>query len=221
MRTVNVTSRKHDKNIERLDGEIACIEQQIEATKRSVEEMSNRPNASGNFGIDQRDEQRLSGLRAEILDLEGQADQFRYERRDLQRSISIYLDAVLQQVNGRAVMYALDAERVIAFAHELDALFAERGIHARNRIGAEVTYRPAGQSMRTPYATLKKPNITTCIVLRRVQDGWRLVSAERDHCYINQKEFKQMVIPRAANDNIIEKATIGFVVRDADEDEDA
>lgn len=219
MKTAFVTSRKLDKKFESMASKIAEIEQKIASIAQSIAMMVERQQLICDFKSLSQSQERVAELRAEILDLESNAKRVRKERSDLERSIEDELAVVLKQVNGRAVTYTLNANRVIDFARKTEEHLAERGINVRNRVGTEVIYRPAGQLIWTSYASLVKPNITTRIVLRRVRDGWRLISAERDHCFINQKEFKQMIIGPAANDNIIRQATDGFVVRDDAADE--
>lgn len=213
MKTAFVTSRKHDKKIESMASEIAEIEQKIETISQSIAMMVEREKLIYDFKILSQSQERIAEMRAEILNHRSIAERVRRERRDLEQLIKGELAVVLKQVNGRAVTYTLDADRVIDFARKAEEHLAERGINVRNRVGTEVIYRPAGQLIWTSYAAIAKPSITTRVVLKRVRDGWRLISAERDHCFVNQKEFKQMIIGPAANDNIIRQATNGFVVR--------
>ncbi len=219
MPSIFVTSRANDKKIAVLDSEIARIEAEIKTADRSIKMMTNRHHAKGNSGEGLINESCIGAARAKILNLRFEAERMRLRRHDLKQSTTRELSAYLRQVNGLAVKYTLDENRVVAFAHELEELFAECGTHVRNRFGTEVIYRPAGKSVRTAYSTLVSANITTRVALRRVQDGWRLISADRDRCYVNQKEYKKIIIGHAANDNIIRAATARFTVRDSEMDD--
>jgi len=133
------------------------------------------------------------------------------EKAQLEQSILSGLTSVLALVNGRAQAYTICAEMLIDVAHEFEGIMEDRGITVKNRAGAEARFRPAGKSVaHSPMGR----SITTYVVMRRVHDGWRLIHAERDYCYDNQREFMQVIVRPCAHENMIRHATRNFSVWD-------
>lgn len=140
----------------------------------------------------------------QVLDLQEALEQKEFEKHDLERSITEELAAVLGQVNGKARTWTICADELISLAHEAEDLLEARGVRVKNRAKAMVRYRPAGKlSSRSQIGR----SITTFVVMRRVHDGWRLVHAERDYCYVNQREFNETIVGPAAHEDMIRHAT--------------
>ena len=187
-----ITSSKINNKIIKLDFEIQSITMDIKRVEQSSRWLENWQS------------EKLAGLNAELRTKE-------LEKAQLEQSILSGLISVLALVNGRAQAYTICAEMLIDLAHEFEGLLEDRGITVKNRAGAEVRFRPAGKSVaHSPMGR----SITTYVVMRRVHDGWRLIHAERDYCYDNQREFMQVVVRPCAHENMIQHATRNFCVWD-------
>ena len=187
-----ITSSKTNKQKVKLDFEIRAIRRDIERAEQSSRWLENwQPE--------------------QLADLQDKLKAKELEKAQLEHSITSGLTAVLAMVNGRAQAYTICAETLIDLAHEFEGLFEDRGITVKNRAGAEVHFRPAGKSVtHSPMGR----SITTYVIMRRVHDGWRLIYAERDYCYDNQREFMQVVVRPCAHENMIRHATRNFSVWD-------
>lgn len=128
-------------------------------------------------------------------------------KRDLELAMHSKLATALEQVNGKAWANTICADRLIALAQEFEELLDAHGIKVKNRAGTLVRYRPGGK--KASRAQIGR-SITTFVVLRRVHDGWRLIHAQRDYCYINQRAFRDVIVRPAAHEDIIRHATRGF-----------
>ena len=80
-------------------------------------------------------------------------------------------------------------------------------------MGVEVVFRPAGKHASSRFARKASASIKTHVRLLRVGDGWRLIEAERDRCFVNQPEFKNLSVKVAAHDDIVRNATHGVSVQ--------
>ena len=189
-----ITSEKNNKCIYALEAEIVRLNDKIE-------EAQNNANNSLN-----------SLPSGQIADLRSAVMQKELQKRDRELSIYIGLATALGRVNGKAWTNTICADTLIALAREFEDLLDARGIKVKNRAGALVRYRPPGKSSSRLQIGR---SITTYVVLRRVRDGWRLVHAQRDYCFINQRAFREVIVRPAAHEDIIRHATRGF--RDWDE----
>lgn len=184
-----ITSEKNNKFIYALDAEIAHLNDKIE------EAQNNTSNS-----LDSLSSEEIEDLRSALMQKE-------LQKRDRELSIYVELATALGRVNGKAWANTICVDTLIALAQEFEDLMDARGIKVRNRAGALVRYRPAGKSS----ARLQiGRSITTYVVLRRVRDGWRLMHAQRDHCFINQRAFREVIVRPAAHEDIIRHATRGF-----------
>lgn len=64
------------------------------------------------------------------------------------------------------------------------------------------------------YARKAGASITTRVRLKRVSDGWRLIFAERDKCFVNQPEQMLLTVSRAAHADILNRAMRGISVQE-------
>ena len=126
---------------------------------------------------------------------------------DLELAMHTKLATALGQVNGKAWANTICADRLTTLAQEFEDLLDAHSIKVKNRAGTLVRYRPGGK--KAPRSQIGR-SITTFVVLRRVHDGWRLIHAQRDYCYINQRAFRDVIVRPAAHDDIIRHATRGF-----------
>ncbi|MGJ8547522.1 MAG: hypothetical protein ACSHWZ_18900 [Sulfitobacter sp.] len=149
--------------------------------------------------------------RNRIINLDEALKQKELEKYHIKMSFDADLAAVLRQVNGNARACTVCPKGLIGLAQECEGLMDAKGVRVKNRPGAMVSYRPAGKVSRSHFGK----SITTYVVIRRVQDGWRLVHAERDYCYLNQREFREITVRTAAYEDIIRHATQKFCVRKA------
>jgi len=139
----------------------------------------------------------------QVSELEEAVRQIELEKQCMEVRFKAELAAALGQVNVKARAWTICAEDLIDLAQESEDHLNTQGVRVKNRPGTEVEFRPAGKVSRSQLGM----SITTRVVMRRVQDGWRLVYAERDHCYANQTEFKDIIVHPAAYDDMIRHAT--------------
>ncbi|MEP1316767.1 MAG: hypothetical protein ABJN05_02540 [Sulfitobacter dubius] len=183
-----ITSRKIEDQLLKLHYEIEELEDELRSAQASERGLEiGQPN--------------------HVANLQSNLQQKKFEKFELKLSISSGLAAALALANGRARAHTICAERLINLAHECEDLFEARGIRVKNRPGGIVHFRPGGK--RSPHSQIGR-SITTYVVMRRVSDGWRLVHAERDFCYVNQREFREFTVQPAAHKDIIRHATRGF-----------
>lgn len=187
-----ITSSKINNQKIKLDSEIQSIQRDLKRAEQSSRWLENwQPE--------------------QLADLQDKLKAKELEKGQLEQSILSGLTSVLALVNGRAQAYTICAETLIDLAYEFEGTMEDRGIPVKNRAGAEARYRPAGKSVaHSPMGR----SITTYVVMRRVHDGWRLIRAERDYCYDNQREFMQVIVRPCAHENMIRHATRNFCVWD-------
>ncbi|MFG6539374.1 hypothetical protein [Sulfitobacter sp. CS16] len=185
----NITSRRFENKISVLDEEIARFRSKLDRVK------------SWNRGLDDAEKNHVAGLEQALKQRE-------LEKQNLNMSFVAKLEAVLGQVNGKARAWTVCADDLIGLAEECEEMMKSRGIRVKNRPGALVHYCPAGKTSRSQIGK----NITTYIIMRRIHDGWRLVHAERDYCYVNQSEFREITVQPAAYEDMISHATQNFRV---------
>ncbi|WP_170378696.1 hypothetical protein [Ruegeria atlantica] len=157
-------------------------------------------------------EDKIGGVRAELLDIEINLIQYRSEQADLENTLLQPLAECLDRVNGKAATYTLGAGDIILLAEEVEDVLNQKGVKQKNRAGTEIEFRPGGKQASNRYARMASASITTRVKLRRVNDGWRLVEAARDRCFVNQPEFRQIRIRPAAHADILRTATDGITV---------
>ncbi len=188
---LKVTSHK-------FDNEISVLETEINRTKIKLDQMR---------GTDlELDEAKVS----QIADLEEALKQLEFEKHHIETAFSAELSAVLGQVNGKAKAWTVDPDGLIGLAQKIEDLLDACGVRVKNRLGTVVHYRPAG---KVSLSQLGK-SITTYVAIRRVHDGWRLVRAERDFCFANQRQFREIIVRPAAHEDMIRHATRHFRVWD-------
>ena len=132
-----------------------------------------------------------------------------------QKAVRAPLCDYLASVNGQAHAHTLGGPEVVSKAEEIEKDLLERGVSRANLVGTEVIYRPAGKEASRTYERKAGASITTRIHLKRVTDGWRLVKAERDYCYVNQAQLLDVSVSVTAKDDIVHKATRSLRVKDA------
>jgi hypothetical protein len=209
-----VTSRKIDSQIAKLQDQInrltikrSDIMRRIEHLERKFQECPNDNQPRGpKFQVELK-----SALRNRSL-LEDQLENLREQQRHLEASLMTPLIEKLHLVNGKALAHTLSASNVVLLARETEELLMTKGVTQQNRIGAEVALRPAGKKASNAYAAKASSSITTRVKLRRVTDGWRLIEAKRDHCYINQSEARSVYVHPAAHADILKTATQGILM---------
>lgn len=183
-----ITSRKIEDQLLKLHYEIEELEDELRSAQASERGLEN-------------------GQPGDVANLQSNLQQKKFEKFELKLSINAGLAAALALANGKAQAHTIGADRLISLAHECEDLFEARGIRVKNRPGAIVHYRPGGK--RSPHSQIGR-SITTYVVMRRVFDGWRLVHAERDFCYVNRREFREITVQPAAHKDIVRHATRGF-----------
>lgn len=185
-----ITSHKADNKILKLDFEIEQREKVLAAAQESKRWLDNwQPK--------------------HVADLQTELEQKKLEKHQIKTACRAEMAAVLNHVNGKARAWTICPDRLIGTAHDCEELLDTRGIRVKNRAGTLVRFRPAGKSS----ARLQiGRSITTYVVLLRVHDGWRLMHAQRDYCFINQRAFRDVVVRPAAHDDITRHATRGFRV---------
>jgi hypothetical protein len=178
-----ITSRKAENKILALETEIARLKRKQIQIKEG-------------FSWNEEKAQQVS-------ELEDAVRQIELEKQCIEVRFVAELAAALSQANGKAWAWTISAEDLIDLAHESEDHLDTHGVRVKHRPGAKVEFRPAGKVSRSQLGM----SITTRVVMRRVQDGWRLVYAERDHCFANQNEFKEITVKPAAYDDMIRHAT--------------
>lgn len=214
MARTKVTSRKIDGQIAKLQNQINKLSMKRSDIIRRIEHLEQKfqecPN--DNQPRDPKFQADLkSALRSRSL-LDDQLENFREQQRHLETSLMIPLVEKLDLVNGKAQAHTLSASNVVFLARETEELLMNKGVTQKNIIGAEVSLRPAGKKASNAYAAKASSSITTRVRLRRVTDGWRLIEAKRDHCYVNQSEAKSVHVHPAAHADILRTATRGILV---------
>ena len=183
-----IASRKGDNKIFKVEFEIELGEKALAAAQEKKR------------WLDNWQPEQVANLQAEL-------EQKKLEKHQINTAGRAEMAAVLNHVNGKARAWTICPDRLICIDHACEKLLDTRGIRVKNRAGALVRFRPAGKSS----ARLQiGRSITTYVVMRRVSDGWRLVHAERDFCYVNQREFREFTVQPAAHKEIIRHATRGF-----------
>ncbi|SFH34693.1 hypothetical protein [Sulfitobacter dubius] len=183
-----ITSRKAENKILKLDFEIELGEKTLAAAQESKR------------WLDNWQPEHISSLQAEL-------EQKRLEKHQIKTANRAEMAAVLNHVNGKARTWTICPDRLIGIAHECEDLLDSRGVKVKSRPGTIVLYRPGGK--RSARIRIGR-SITTYVVLRRVRDGWRLMHAQRDYCFINQRAFREVIVRPAAHEDIIRHATRGF-----------
>jgi len=183
-----ITSRKADNKILKLEFEIELGEKVLTAAQEKKR------------WLDNWQPEHVANLQAEL-------EQKKLEKHQINTAGRAEIAAVLNHVNGKARAWTICPDRLISIAHDCEKLLDTRGIRVKNRAGTLVRFRPAGKSSARSQIGR---SITTYVVLRRVRDGWRLVHAQRDYCFINQRAFREVIVRPAAHEDIIRHATRGF-----------
>ncbi|WP_170560198.1 hypothetical protein [Ruegeria sp. HKCCA5426] len=182
----------------------------IKVTSRPTEETI----CALNSKIENLSAQKANALeKTKASDLEAQIKSLSLERMDTERALLRPLADRLDNINGNAVMYTVSEHDVLALARETEFLLDEKGVSKKNRVGTEIEFRPGGKQASKSYARKAGASITTRVKLRRVADGWRLIEARRDQCFVNQTDFKVVQVTPAAHDDIVRTATSGISVR--------
>ncbi|ETW11247.1 hypothetical protein ATO8_18125 [Roseivivax marinus] len=123
------------------------------------------------------------------------------------------LQARLAKVHGTAKTHVLAAEDVISLAEEAEIDLERRGVPQQRRIGTELIHSPGGSHITAnSYRGMVR---TTEVHLKRVTDGWRLISAQKVMYHPGQKGVHQYIISPEAHADILAKANRNIVVRDA------
>lgn len=188
-----ITSHRFEKKVSILDVEIKNLKLKLERLRgrdRTMDEVESK----------------------QVAELERHLKQKELEKHHLEEGFEANLAAVLDRINGKARAWTVCPDLLVGLANETEELLKTSGVKVKNRPGAEAEFRPAGQVSRSQYGK----RITTRVVIRRVHDGWRLVHAERDHCYVNQSELREITLRPAAYEDIIRYATRNFQVWDED-----
>lgn len=204
--TIKISSAKKDKEAAPIKADIDRIKLEISLLERRPAELrirSSKRVIPTHWSIPRKEIDDLNVALNDKIEL----------LKQLEESFRAPLEAYLKKINGKANTYTMDAEDVISYALETEEDLRERGATLKSLIGATASYRPAGKSRSNAYAKKSSPSITTRINIRRVADGWRLVHASRDECYVNETASEDITVSQAAVDSIIATATRGLVVR--------
>lgn len=127
--------------------------------------------------------------------------------------IRAMLDEHLNEVNGRARTHTLRASSLIALAAHVERTLVNAGVTAKNRIGTRVSFRPAGPG--SAYARRGYFVMTTAVGMRRVRDGWRLISADKVEIWATNAESLRIEISERAEADILRHSFDGLTVRRA------
>lgn len=205
MVNLKVTSAKADSEIRKIETAIKHMEAQIEEKTKEIERreasFSALPPAPEEFCVDLYQMwTELSAIRERLTEGSAQRDQI---KDSIRAPLNSYLDSVNGQKGGRILS---DADSLIVHVRWLDLLYEYVGITVKNRAGTRVWCRPAGFSARSDRARRTGPSPTTYFAIRRVRDGWRLVSAERDYCWVNQPALTAFYPTKAAAEDMARAA---------------
>lgn len=183
-----ITSRKADNKIFKLEFEIELGEKVLAAAQESER------------WLDDWQPEHVANLKYDL-------NQKELEKHQIKTACRTEIAAVLDRANGKAQAWTICPDRLISIAHDCEELLDTSGVRVKNRPGTIAHYRPPGK--RSARSQIGR-SITTYVVLRRVRDGWRLVHAQRDYCFINQRAFREVIVRPAAHEDIIRHATRGF-----------
>lgn len=205
-----ITSNKFDKKIYALNTHIKSLRAELEreqAAERALAREAQKRAVPGFLACSRG----LGAKWVEIAKLQHSLKLLEDQKNNLEESFTSTLAAALKRVNRTAVRHTINPARLIAVAQENERELVSSGIRVKNRAGTQVVYRPPGKSSQ--YFQIGR-HITTSIVMRRARDGWRLISAQRDYCYVNQREFKEVTLRPAAYKDAVRHATRNFRVWD-------
>ncbi len=214
MRQLKITTKATDAQLEALNKNMENILQRKSVAQAKIGRLEAQLRAPERGATDRQGniESQIDKLHKELLELGATLDQYRSEQSDLKATLLQPLAERLCEVNGKASTYTLDAGDLRLLAQEAEDVLIQKGVTQKNRTGTEVEFRPAGKQASNRYANMAGASITTRVKLRRVTDGWRLLDAARDRCFVNQPEFRQIRVRSAAHDDILRKATDGITV---------
>lgn len=214
MRQLKITTKATDAQLEALNTKIEkTLESRADAqAKINHLEAQLQTSERGETDRSGTTKGQIDKVQKELLEMDASLDQHCSERADLEATLLKPLVDRLCEVNGKASTYTLDAGDLRVLAQEAEDVLIQKGVTQKNRAGAEIEFRPAGKQASNRYANMAGASITTRVKLRRAKDGWRLLDAARDRCFVNQPEFRQIRVRPAAHDDILRKATDGITV---------
>ncbi|WP_171235838.1 hypothetical protein [Ruegeria sp. HKCCA6837] len=214
MRQIKITTKATDAQLEALNTKIEKNMQRKSEAQAKLSRLETQLRTSEEINTDRPGtiKGQIDRLQKELLELGATLDQYRSEQSDLKATLLQPLAERLCKINGKASTYTLDAGDLRVLAQEAEDVLIQKGVAQKNRAGAEIEFRPAGKPASNRYANMAGASITTRVKLRRATDGWRLLDAARDRCFVNQPEFRQIRVRPAAHDDILRKATDGITV---------
>lgn len=200
-----VTSAKCERKMKEMQEEQKRLQYKLSDRQRRFDSYSRK---LGDLECDPTEDleelrNRVRQFEVDLADALAEQESLEKKKSNLEASIVDALSEHLDNVNGKAYAHVLSASEVIALAEEAELTLSEKGVTAKNRVGSEFEFRPAGKEANATYARKAGPQITTFVKMLRVTDGWRLVEAHRDNAWCNQKAHWQLTVSMAARDNIV------------------
>lgn len=117
------------------------------------------------------------------------------------------LTHALAAVNGKAVTFTITSERDVAdVATRAEKYLDKHEIRSRDRLGAKITFRPAGPTANA----YRFKSISTEIELTRGSKGWYLTGVKRAPVYPRAGERFLVTISDRALYNVIKRVLVAF-----------
>ena len=121
------------------------------------------------------------------------------------------IEALLDQVNGKATSWTADTDMVVSAARDAEALLVNRQLPATYRKGAVAVFTTRGPSA----SSYRNSVIGNEITLERFAEGWRVTAIERKGIYPKQSERLKLTISEDQKNRILANAVSGFEIKKA------